>query len=331
VASVPTRSKEAATGPMLGSYIPQMRDRLFDAFTGRPPDAEANWLPGISVSEDPSLGAGRFRIALHEVPRAEPQVPAGMVFCLASPERIRASIAEPGTITPALDPVTRKEAAWVAADRVDAVGAAGIEVWRDPLLFVFRETEYQLRRHLDEFFAADEVERLLRTWKSQLAEDEDVPDTELERVTAVVRALARDRVPVRDGRALLRAVALAETVADAVEAYRRSIADALPGNEGDTVRVPVPPRLAALAAAPDGTTFPAEHGVFEALAELRRILADQPERVALIAADGPARRMVRRYLAAEFPDVPVLSAIEATMRGIGSRLAGLQQVSVEAQ
>jgi len=300
------------TGPMLGTYIPQMRHRLSEAFLGPLAGDDPEIVPGIRVRVDLGLGSGRFRISLHEVPRAEAGIPHGMVFCLAPAAKVTSLLGADGDTVPALDPVTRREACWAPAVQADALERSGITVWRDSLLYVFRELEYQLHRHLDEYLSLDEVDRLLARWTSGHDEHEASAAPGLDRLTAVVRALARDRVSVRDGGALLRAVASAGGVTGAADEYRRTVAGELPGNEDGMPRIPVPPKLGALVSGPPDAPFPAERGVLQALTELRDVLADQPARVSLVAASDAARRAVRKYLSGEFPDIPVLSASEVT-------------------
>jgi tetratricopeptide (TPR) repeat protein len=295
-------------GPMFGTYIPLMRRRVTAAITGPLPDDSPDWFPGVRVRPDPSLGDGQFRIALYELPQAPSRIPAGMVFCLAASGRVRPVIGDKPTLIPTLDPVTRYEATWVPVAYADELTTSGLEVWRDPLLYVFRELERQILRHLIDYLSIDEVKRLLETWERGHSEGDHV---DVERLTALVRALVRERTPVRDGAALLRALSSSRAIEDAVDAYRQAIMAALPGNEEDAIRIMVPPKLAALASR-SATAEPGEEAaLFAALAEVRQVLGQQPARVALVAADGVARRSVRGYLRPEFPDVPVLSAVEA--------------------
>jgi flagellar biosynthesis component FlhA len=165
-----------------------------------------------------------------------------------------------------------------------------------------------LLRHLDLFLSADEVRRLRDDWVTLPGVRKRSARSQLGRLTAVVRALARERVPLTDGAALLAAAATVGTIDEATDAYRRTAACPLPGSEPDTVRVTVPPRLAALAEDPQ----PGGLGLFAALAELRAVLAAQPAPMALVAADSASRRAVRGFLRGEFPDLPVLSAEEAS-------------------
>jgi tetratricopeptide (TPR) repeat protein len=320
-------------GPMLGVYIPLMRRRVTAAITGPLPDGSQNWLPGVRVRWDPSLGEGQFRIALSELPQAPSRIPTGMVFCLAASDRVRAAIGDEPTLIPALDPVTRHEATWVPVAYANELTASGLEVWRDPLLCVFRELERQILHHLSDFLSIDEVKQLLDTWARGRGEsaDTDGDHVPIERLTAVVRALVRERTPVRDGATLLRAVSSTQAIEEAVDAYRQAIMAALPGNEEDTIRIMVPPKLAALASR-SATAGAAEETVqFAALAEVRQLLGRQPARVALVAAGSVARRSVCGYLRPEFPDVPVLSDVEAAPMPTTPEPAAARQETVEGQ
>jgi hypothetical protein len=130
---------------------------------------------------------------------------------------------------------------------------------------------------------------------------------------------------------LLRAVSSTQAIEEAVDAYRRAIMAALPGNEEDTVRIMVPPKLAALASR-SATTEPTEETVqFAALAEVRQLLGRHPARVALVAAGSVARRSVCGYLRPEFPDVPVLSDVEAAPMPTTPEPAAARQETVEGQ
>jgi type III secretory pathway component EscV len=320
-------------GPLLGTYIPLMRRRVTAAITGPLPEGSRDWLPGVRVQRDPSLGDGQFQIALSELPRTPSRIPAGTVFCLAAPDRVRATIGDEPTLIPTLDPVTRHEAAWVSIAYADELTTSGLEVWRDPLLYVLRELEHQILRHLTDYLSIDEVKQLLDIWAQGRSESPGIDGNHVhvERLTALVRALVRECTPVRDGAALLRAVTSSRAIEDAVDAYRQAIVAALPGNEKDTIRIMLPPKLAAVASR-SAMAEPVEGAaLFTALAEVRQLLARQPTRVALVAADGLARRSVRRYLGPEFPDVPVLSAVEAAPAPATPEPAEARRETVEAR
>lgn len=320
-------------GPMLGTYIPLMRRRVTAVITGPLPDDSPDWLPGVRVRPDPSLGGGQFRISLHEIPQAPSGISSGMVFCLAASDRVRRVIGDEPTLIPTVDPVTRHEATWVPVAHADELTTSGLEVWRDPLLYVFRELEHQILRHLIDYLSIDEVKRLLDIWNRGRGESVgiDGDHVDVERLTAVVRALVRERTPVRDRAALLRALSSSQIIEDAVDAYRQAIMAVLPGNEEDTIRITVPPKLAALAS-PSATAKSAEGAaLFAALAELRQVLGQQPARVALVAADRVARRSVRGYLRPEFPDIPVLSATEAAPTPTTPEPAKTHQETVDAR
>jgi type III secretory pathway component EscV len=206
----------------------------------------------------------------------------------------------------------------VSVGDADQLAAAGIEVWRDPMQFVIRELERQLRRHLDAFLTVDEVSVLHERWKSAFA-DAAPPEVSPVRLTVLVRWLAREQVPLINGAALLTAAAQPGPIEEIADAYRLAVAPALLGNEVDTVRVAVPPLLASLAARPSRAGEAEAEELLAALAELRGTLADIPERAALVAVNGAARRAVRDYTAVEYPDIPVLSAPEAGKRTVLDR------------
>jgi len=303
----------SSEGPMIGTYIPQMRGRVLESISGGTWDDKSAWIPGVRVRRDSALGPGRFRVLLSDVVHGEAGVPVGMVFCLASAEQTNEHVAEGTATVPTVDPVTQRAAAWVPAEQADKIAAAGIEAWRDPLLFVFRELEHQLLRHLDAYLSLDEVTALRDGWTSQFGEA-GAPEVSLQRLTAVVRALVRERVPVTDGIALLRAVAAPGGIDEAVDQYRQAVAASLPGNEADMIRVRVPPKLAALASVVVDGELPAADALFDALAELRGRLAEVPARVALVTVGNAARRAVHGFVSGEYPDVPVLSEQEASAR-----------------
>jgi hypothetical protein len=319
-------------GPMIGTYIPVMRRRVTEAITGPLPDDNPDWLPGVRVRQDSTLDGGQFQIELHDLPLAPSGIPAGMVFCLAASDRVRRAIGDEPTLIPALDPVTRHEACWVAADYADQLTALGLEVWRDPLLYVFRELEHQILRHLTDYLSLDELKRLLETWERGRGDGADINSdhVDLERLSAVVRALVRERTPVRDGAGLLRALGSSQSIENAVDAYRQAIMTALPGNEEDTIRITVPSKLAMLASRPATAERVDGAALFDALAEVRQVLGRQPARVALVAPDHTARRLVRGYLRREFPDIPVLSAAEAAPMTTSS-LGEARQETVDAR
>jgi tetratricopeptide (TPR) repeat protein len=300
-------------GPMLGEYIPALRRRLADRVTATSVENDRGWLPGVRVRAGNSFADGEFRIQVFEIPCFRGLVPVDSTFCLASPSEAVEAVGsdDPLSVTPALHPVARTPGAWVSSRLADRLEAAGLPLWRDPLLYVFSELEHQLRLHVSEFFEVDEVAGLV---KRHAAEDGDASSAndgdrsaagiDLALLTSTIRLLLREGSAIRSWPALLAAVRSSRLPTEAAAEYRRTAT-------GETiietaVTIPVPAHLADLAAREADGTQPRASEVFAAVAELRRDVSAVEGPVSLVVADLAIREIVHSYVSREFPDIAVV-------------------------
>jgi flagellar biosynthesis component FlhA len=151
-----------------------------------------------------------------------------------------------------------------------------------------------------------------------------------QRLAAIVRALARDRVPLSSIDVMVEVATDAAGPVEAVARVRRELWQQLPGNEPGRRRIALSAdvlrrlddvfkRAATQIAL---TVSPLEVDALE------RVIAEwvaangPPERLAVLVPDERARRLVQRLVRRHHPDVPVLvenTTREAMEAGTGDR------------
>jgi len=211
-----------------------------------------------------------------------------------------------------------------------AVGTAGSE--RDDrwerCTSMLSQLESVLMRNLDAFLGIQDVVWLLADWEANGTGGEGrrelrlraVPDDgSLARLTGVLQALVREGVPVTDLTAILRTFELVDASPDLlhrVELVRAELAGMLPGADASRRLIRVPEELERVIAGwtqrRGGKRFLALPG--EAAESLRldlgRRLAAGDGVPALVVSEAWLRPSVRRLVALEHPEVPVLSLSE---------------------
>ena len=250
------------------------------------------------------------------VPVDRGRCPSGRVFTTASADALRA-----------LDPsvILDGEGGWIARACAENARAAGHEV-REPSEVLVARIDRAVRGHPEALIGIQETQRELDRLgrEAPVLVRTVVPErVSLTRLTGILRALAAERVSVRPLRELLEALAidpLPDSDAALVELVRarlaRQITHAL--LSGDT--------LAMLAIDPmiedalrDGLRPDGETALDPALARdvtsaVRRALEDGSGQRAVLVTQPDVRSALRRLLAPELPDLPVLSYRELDPR-----------------
>jgi predicted Zn-dependent protease len=299
--------------PILKSYLPEMRERIERDTGVRVPGTR------LRSNEDGDLSPNRALIMLGEVPLAMVRVVRGGAYCLADAARIEAlGFKALESETDALD---LTPACWVDAKNAARVSAAGVAVIDDPHAYIVRRLEALLRRNLADFIGVDEVDLLLGGWRGKFGRAETIDplradDAQLLRFTRLLRRLARERVSVADGAAILDAVGITG-MADADAALR-----AVRLRLRDRIAASAPRRMPLGAAVErrcldwlheaDAKTFLAlpPEDAQEIFAEVRQLVAGAAPPVALVVESARLRPHLRELLELEFPDVAVLAAEE---------------------
>jgi tetratricopeptide (TPR) repeat protein len=303
-----------AEGPMLGEYIPALRRRLAEQVTATSVDNDQGWLPGVRVRADNTFADGEFQIQVFEIACFRGLVPADSTFCLASPSEALEAVGsdEALSVTPALHPAARTPGAWVSSRLTDRLEGAGLPLWRDPLIYVFSELEHQLRLHVSEFFAVEEVASLVKQHTAgdgdaSAADDGDASAAgiDLSLLTSTIRLLLKQGSAVRSWAALLAAARSSRLPSEAAAEYRRTAPGETIGETAATV--PVPAHLADLAAREADGARPRASEIFAAADELRQVVSAVEGPVSLMVADPAIREIVHSYVSREFPDIAVVA------------------------
>lgn len=163
-------------------------------------------VPEIVVRTSEQLGDDSFAILLGEVPVYRGTVPADRRL-------VEKSHSHPALLRldaePAIHPVTREPAAWIAADQSARAEEAGLEVVTTPDLLALHLAAF-CRLYLHEFVGLQEVRTMLdqlsKTHPSLVAEV--VPKlVDLFQLTDVMQRLVREGVSIRDLESVLEALA----------------------------------------------------------------------------------------------------------------------------
>jgi tetratricopeptide (TPR) repeat protein len=282
-------------------------------------------VPGVRVRGH-GPGGGGYIILIDDLPVASGRVCLGRRYCPAPLETVRALDLPATDVEEAANPmVAWQRGAWIAPAQWERLEAAGFELWEDEAKYVTAHLEAVLRCNLADLLGLQEVEDLLERWATDEGKAERIKSVLPNKrarlaFSRVLRALVTERVPILALGEILEAVA--ETGLDN-DRQRRSVAAArlrlrswLPGNGPHETRLEVPEAVERALA--DG--IHRENGrVFFALppdaaqallSEIRALVTDQPEPLALVVRDEALRPFARELLRIEFPSLMVLSAVE---------------------
>lgn len=304
--------------PLFRTYLPDLREAIRRETGIR--------VPGVSVRGSPDLEDGDFEIRLHELALHHGSVQNGLAFCPDGDSCLALGLDGEVDLGPTGEP-----GFWLEENAARRAERAGLRVWTH-LRHLVLSLEPVVRAHLDTFLDVQEAGNMLEQWRTAGAPadqvDELVGDSQgLETVAYVLRRLARQRVPLLDGRAIVR-VCFEErrqgrTVEQIVDAVRLALRRRLPGNAPGWQLVGLSEAfesaLGRLAESEDGSAA-AFVGQGRRLAEaLHRAVGRDTPKVALVVREPGLRAPAERLLEARVPFVPVLAEGEL----LGGRAAAI--------
>jgi flagellar biosynthesis protein FlhA len=163
-------------------------------------------LPAVHIRDNLDLAPGNYRIAIKGVAVAEAEVHADRELAI-NPGQVY------GTVTglPGKDPVFGLEATWIDSSQREPAQAFGFTVV-DASTVVATHLSQVLQNHAHELLGHDEVQQILTRLAQtspRLVEDLTPKLLPLGTVVRVLQGLLRERVPVRDIRSILEAMAAA--------------------------------------------------------------------------------------------------------------------------
>jgi type III secretory pathway component EscV len=268
------------------------------------------------------VGEGGYRLLLREVPSAIGRVVPGGWYC---PDAAACrDLGLEGEIV--ADFAGKSEGVWLAPNDREAAQAAGLPLF-DAYEYMVRHLEAVLQANLVLYFGYDDLVQLLNQWREdatderrQLIDAVQFDHRALLRFWQVLQALVEERVPLTKPDALLQSFAQADEkhgdVGVLVEDVRIAIRLDLPGIKcRRPIQVPsnVEASLQAGVGERDGKRWLAlaEQQAADLREQLRSTVAEAaPASIVLVVNDPVLRPFVRRLIAAEFPDLPVLAKPE---------------------
>jgi type III secretion protein V len=301
--------------------------------------------PGIGVEIDSALPEGAFRVLVQGLPYVTASIPANAVLVRGVPARLVAAglqavdVPAPGPLLPG---------GWVVGPTEAQRVAAGLEMLA-PADVVARVIVRTMQANATEALGVQEVRQMLRAIESEYGDlvREALSVMPLPRLSDMMAALARERVPLADVPVILQAVVtLGPGASDSNSLYqgiRLALARGMLARlvEGDgrvavlALDRPTEERLlAAVEVRPDGPWL--------ALApQAAESLLNELERAAQQRAEGPlaralmvpssVRRAMSRLSRTRLPDLAVLSYEELAASGVQHQLLALVAVAFDAQ
>jgi type III secretion protein V len=285
--------------------------------------------PGIAVQINPALAAGTFRVLVQDLPDTTASVPAGGLLVLAAATRVRAAgIA----VTDVAAPPLLAPACWVSGRSAADLHRAGFSTLgaADLLAQVVVKT---MQAHATDALGVQEVRQMLREIEPSYGDlvREALSVLPLPRLSDLMAALARERVPLADMPVLLQAIVTngpgASDTNSLYQAIRlalaRGIAARLMADDGrlyalafdraaeDRLRAAVEVRADGpwLALAP-----PASEAVLKALADA--VASDAGARAAALVVPSEVRRALSRLARLRVPQLAFLSYEEVAAAGL---------------
>jgi type III secretory pathway component EscV len=285
---------------------------------------------------------GTYVISLDEVPLLVGNAQADKAYCIADPAQLVGLGVPEEEIEEASEPVTLRPGCWLPRQYWDVAHAHQLPLWTDPLIFVIHHVEAVLRDNLAHFVGVQDVENMLESWSTTDEGRERIasalPDADARlRFARLLRALARERVPISDWRTILTAFQAAgpptAELHDLVHTVRGALRASLPGNEPGARRLELPTALEdqirPWVTTHAGKTFFAlpPEDTQELLGEIRELLTENDaEQLVLVVQDGRTRPFVRRLVELEFPRIMVLAQDERLeLDGAAAVTAGARQ------
>ncbi len=158
--------------------------------------------PPVRVSGNRPVGAQGFSIWLQEVPLVQGTIPAGRVLVNDRPVNLTLFNIQ---AEPATNPVTGKNASWIAPEDAPRARQAGLQTWDTTEVIALHITAF-LRKYAREFIGVQEVQWMLNSIKQyypNLVEEVVPKPVSLQLLTMILQRLAEEGVSIRDVRAIL--------------------------------------------------------------------------------------------------------------------------------
>lgn len=301
-ALVPYVDRRQDGGLFLDTTIVEMRERVRRTTGVRVPGLRAR---GTTLGSPDSLV-----IQVDEVPVRSRAVP------LDRPYLVRRSPGGPppdGTGVTLVHPQTGEVGIWF----VDSTAGSSDADQLNPAEMLIFELEAVVLRHLVNYLGVQELAALLdeAETEQELVSSRVSSPRDLARLTGVLQALVRDRVPIVDLRSILDAVEEAGGLEAPLPRLRRAaraaVRDHLPGTLPGEPVVAVPEEFAAALEAPgeDRPWAPARTRL-PVRAWLREVVAERGPVVTLVTTGQTAREGLAALVRAEHPLVTPLAAEE---------------------
>jgi type III secretion protein V len=263
-------------------------------------------------------------IQLDEVPIVKGAIRSDRRFSPAPADRLANAGIPVAELQPALHPLAQGAGWWLEQaqwERIEKKHPA--LVWRDPLQYPLAHLEAVLRANLTQFFNLEEVSQFVETLTPTPANASagTFSDAALERLTWVLRALVRERVPITNrARIFVEFLTSAgpETSPDELlTRLRGALKEDLPGNSPYARHIAVPAPVEAVILEflrrSHGRSFlamPAER-VSATLEAIRGLLPGNEPTLVLIVDNPAARDPLRRLIEQDYQLVHVQSQAES--------------------
>jgi tetratricopeptide (TPR) repeat protein len=312
------------TGPTWSLFsveIPGMRSRVESELGVR--------VPGIWVRASNDIATNGYGVLLNDFPFVRRvSVPLELRYSTAPPGALGSAEGD-GSVLATTDPVSGAPASWVTPAVGERLEREGFPAAREPLAYVVRHLEAVLRRSLPDFVGLDELERLLdpvlRSDRGAAAVAAAAPDPQGRvRLSRVLRALLRERVPITPIENVLHAVRHADernsghTLDEVVRSVRLHLRDSLPGNAAEATRLTLPADLDAavgrlLARGDDQTVVVTDpHAPQDVLWRIEELIGPAGPHAVLVTSDPILRPYLYRLMEPRLPTLTVLSQEEVS-------------------
>jgi flagellar biosynthesis protein FlhA len=273
----------------------------------------------VHIRDNLELGANAYRIQLAGVPVGE-----GVVYpereLAINPGRVFGPVQGVGT----RDPAFGMEAVWIDVGTREHAQSLGYTVV-DPSTVIATHLSHLLQSHAHELFGHEEAEQLLKTLAKSAPKlvEELVPKLiPLATVVRVMQGLLAERVPIRNSRAVLEALAEVAPrtqdppvlIAQVRVALGRQIVQDIAGVQAELPVITLDPeveRLLSNSLANNNASSPGlEPGLAERLQQRLQDAAQRQERVgepAVLLAPPALRPTLARFLRVSVPSLHVLA------------------------
>lgn len=300
-------------------------------------DISRRWgvfIPGLLV-RSVDLPRGTYVLALKEIPLTSGTVDIGKMLCLGPDNELDGmslvDILKTKGIKaePASDPIMEAEAAWIAKQDAPLLAETDNVKVLDTVDYILRHMTGLAGRNLLSFLGYQEVANIVRESESDRTRSIADDPVRLGLLTAVLRSLLAEEVPITSIDDLCEYFLINEAeqqLPEMVEGMRQTLKTALPGYSEAYKKAWVGPRLArkiegSIVEAGDLKVLAIEPEACQAVLSAIRTQLPNAMKRALVVAEPNLRIHLRKLVELELPDVPVLSAEELALPAERAALA----------